>query len=28
VDIIDISTGKDYVKPLINFFKSRGKRKW
>ena len=27
VDIIDISTGKDYVKPLINFFKSRGKRK-
>jgi hypothetical protein len=26
--MIDISTGKDYVKPLINFFKSRGKRKW
>ena len=27
VDMIDIPTGKDYVKPLINFFKSRGKRK-
>jgi hypothetical protein len=26
--MIDISTGTDYVKPLINFFKSRGKRKW
>jgi hypothetical protein len=26
--MIDICTGKDYVKPLINFFKSRGKRKW
>jgi len=27
VDLIDISTGKDYVKPLINFFKTRGKRR-
>lgn len=27
VDIIDISTGSDYVKPLMNFFKNRGKRR-
>jgi len=27
VDHIDIKTGKDYVKPLINFFKNRGRRK-
>ncbi|MBT5089516.1 MAG: DUF58 domain-containing protein [Flavobacteriales bacterium] len=27
VDLIDITTGTDYVKPLINFFKTRGKRK-
>ena len=27
VDLIDITTGKDYVKPLINFFKTRGKRR-
>jgi uncharacterized protein (DUF58 family) len=27
VDLINIETGKDYVKPLINFFKTRGKRK-
>jgi len=27
VDLIDITTGKDYVKPLINFFKNRGKRR-
>ncbi len=27
VDLIDIITGKDYVKPLINFFKTRGKRR-
>jgi uncharacterized protein (DUF58 family) len=27
VDLIDISTGTDYVRPLINFFKTRGKRK-
>ena len=27
VDIIDIYTGKDYVKPLINFFKNREKRR-
>jgi uncharacterized protein (DUF58 family) len=27
VDIVDISTGNDYVRPLINFFKTRGKRK-
>ena len=26
VDYIDISTGKDYIKPLKNFFKNRGKR--
>jgi len=26
VDHIDIKTGKDYVKPLMNFFKNRGKR--
>ncbi len=27
VDLIDINTGKDYVKPLINFFKTRGSRR-
>ena len=27
VDLIDITTGTDYIKPLINFFKTRGKRK-
>ena len=27
VDLIDITTGSDYVKPLINFFKTRGKRR-
>jgi len=27
VDLIDITTGTDYVRPLINFFKNRGKRK-
>ena len=27
VDMIDISTGEDYVKPLINFFKNREKRR-
>ena len=27
VDHIDIKTGKDYVKPLINFFKNRGRKK-
>ncbi len=27
VDLINITTGTDYVKPLINFFKTRGKRK-
>jgi hypothetical protein len=26
--MIDISTGEDYVKPLINFFKNREKRRW
>ena len=26
VDLIDISTDIDYVKPLINFFQNRGKR--
>ena len=26
VDHIDIRTGKNYVKPLINFFKNRGNR--
>ena len=26
VDHIDINTGKDYIKPLKNFFKNRGKR--
>ena len=26
VDHIDIKTGKDYIKPLINFFKNRGRR--
>ena len=24
VDVIDITTGEDYIKPLINFFKNRG----
>ena len=28
VDLIDISTGNDYIKPLINFFKGRGKKRW
>ena len=27
VDLIDITTGTDYVKPLINFFKTRAKRR-
>jgi uncharacterized protein (DUF58 family) len=27
VDLIEITTGTDYVKPLINFFKTRGKRR-
>ena len=27
VDLIDITTGTDYVQPLINFFKTRGKRR-
>jgi uncharacterized protein (DUF58 family) len=27
VDLIDITTATDYVRPLINFFKTRGKRK-
>ena len=27
VDLIDIETGNDYVKPLMNFFKNRGKRR-
>ena len=27
VDLIDLATGTDYVKPLINFFKTRGKRR-
>ena len=27
VDLIDITTGNDYVKPLINFFKARVRRK-
>ena len=27
VDMIEISTGSDYVKPLMNFFKNRGKRR-
>ena len=27
VDLIDITTGTDYVKPLINFFKTREKRR-
>jgi len=26
VDHIDIKTGKDYIKPLMNFFKNRGRR--
>lgn len=28
VDLVQISTGENYVKPLVNFFKRRGKRKW
>ena len=28
VELIDISTGTDYVKSLINFFKTRGSRRW
>ena len=27
IDLIDIETGTDYVKPLINFFKNRGSKK-
>ena len=27
VDLIDIRTGTDYVKPLINFFKNRASRR-
>ena len=27
VDMIDIITGEDYVKPLISFFKNREKRR-
>ena len=27
VDLIDINTGTDYAKPLINFFKTRGSRR-
>ena len=27
VDLIDITTGTDYVKPLINFFKTRGSKR-
>ena len=27
VDLINITTGTDYVKPLINFFKTRGSRR-
>tara|TARA_B100001250_G_scaffold204649_2_gene175634 strand:+ start:8223 stop:9098 length:876 start_codon:yes stop_codon:yes gene_type:complete len=27
VDLINITTGHDYIKPLINFFKNRGKKK-
>jgi uncharacterized protein (DUF58 family) len=27
VDLIDINTGTDYIKPLINFFKTRGSRR-
>ena len=27
VDLINITTGDDYVKPLINFFKNRRKRR-
>ena len=27
VDLIDVTTGTDYVKPLINFFKTRGSRR-
>ena len=27
VDLIDITTGTDYIKPLINFFKTRGRRR-
>ena len=28
VDLININTGEDYVKPLINFFKNRDRRRW
>ena len=28
VDYINILTGEDYVKPLINFFKNRGGKRW
>ena len=28
VDLIDITTGTDYVKSLINFFKTRQNRRW
>ena len=27
MDLIDITTGTDYIKPLINFFKNRGNRR-
>jgi len=27
LDLINITTGNDYIKPLINFFKNRGKKK-
>tara|TARA_B110000444_G_C18791689_1_gene572764 strand:- start:1209 stop:1532 length:324 start_codon:yes stop_codon:yes gene_type:complete len=27
VDLININTGTDYAKPLINFFKTRGSRR-
>lgn len=27
VDLIELKTGEDYIKPLINFFKSRGNKK-
>ena len=27
VDLINITTGEDYIKPLINFFKTRGKKR-
>ena len=28
VDLIDITTGTDYVRPLINFFKTRRRKRW